>query len=92
MEGEEAAWEDLEEIYIPAANEGRLPLRLYSFVPLTTWCVGWGSLAGWGWEAGRPGWFPSCWHCRVPIMPTQGALSQTCSCAHACITSCPVRT
>jgi len=57
MEGEEAAWEDLEEIYIPAANEGRLPLRLYSFVPLTTWWVGDGGAAG---ERGRvePGGIP----------------------------------
>ncbi|KAL4431236.1 hypothetical protein ABPG75_006492 [Micractinium tetrahymenae] len=37
LEGEEAAWEDLEEVYVPAANEGRLPLRIHSFVPLTTW-------------------------------------------------------
>eukprot|EP00887_Chlorella_sp_A99_P005517 scaffold1.g5517.t1 len=37
MEGEEAAWEDLEEIYVPAADAGQLPLRLYSFVPLPTW-------------------------------------------------------
>lgn len=37
MEGEEAAWEDLEEIYEPAADAGELPLRLYAFVPLTTW-------------------------------------------------------
>lgn len=37
MEGEEAAWEDLEGVYVPAANEGRLPLRIHSFVPLTTW-------------------------------------------------------
>jgi hypothetical protein len=37
QEGEEAAWEDLEDIYVPAANEGRLPLRIYAFVPLPTW-------------------------------------------------------
>lgn len=39
VEGEEAAWEDLEQIYLPAADAGDLPLRLYSFVPLTTWWV-----------------------------------------------------
>jgi hypothetical protein len=39
LEGEEAAWEDLQDIYVPAADEGRLPLRVYSFVPLTTWQV-----------------------------------------------------
>lgn len=37
-EGEEAAWEDLEQIYLPAADAGELPIRLYSFVPLPTWC------------------------------------------------------
>ena len=37
QEGEEAAWEDLEASYVPAANEGRLPLRIYAFVPLPTW-------------------------------------------------------
>ncbi|GAB4817570.1 hypothetical protein N2152v2_004616 [Parachlorella kessleri] len=37
QEGEEAAWEDLEGIYLPAADAGDLPLRLYSFVALTTW-------------------------------------------------------
>ena len=37
QEGEEAAWEDLEHIYVPAANEGRLPLRVYAFVALPTW-------------------------------------------------------
>lgn len=39
IDGEEAAWDDLENIYAPAADAGELPLRLYSFVPLPTWCV-----------------------------------------------------
>jgi hypothetical protein len=39
QEGEEAAWEDLEQVYLPAADAGELPIRLYSFVPLMTWCV-----------------------------------------------------
>ena len=48
MEGEEAAWEDLEQIYAPAADAGELPLRLYSFVPLPTWCAGAGCMCqGW---------------------------------------------
>jgi hypothetical protein len=25
------------QVLVPAANEGRLPLRVYSFVPLPTW-------------------------------------------------------
>lgn len=37
MEGEGAAWDDLEEVLAPAAAEGRLPLRVYAFVPLPTW-------------------------------------------------------
>lgn len=37
MEGEEAAWQDLEEIYVPAVNAGRLPLRVVAFVALPTW-------------------------------------------------------
>lgn len=39
MEGEEAAWQDLEEVYLPAANQGKLPLRIYAFVALPTWQV-----------------------------------------------------
>lgn len=37
MEGEEAAWDDLEHVYLPAADAGALPLRLYAFVPLPSW-------------------------------------------------------
>ena len=37
MDGEEAAWEDLEEVYVPAANAGTLALRVYAFVPLAGW-------------------------------------------------------
>ena len=37
MAGEEAAWRDLEEVYMPAANEGRLQLRVHAFVALPTW-------------------------------------------------------
>lgn len=37
MEGEEAAWSDLEEVYAPAADAGALPLRVYAFVALPTW-------------------------------------------------------
>ena len=35
--GENAAWEDLEEVYTPAAADGSLKLRLRAFVPLSTW-------------------------------------------------------
>lgn len=27
------------QVLVPAANEGRLPLRVYAFVALPTWCV-----------------------------------------------------
>lgn len=37
IDGAHAAWQDLEEIYAPAAAEGRLPLRVYAFVPLPLW-------------------------------------------------------
>lgn len=53
MEGEKAAWQDLEEVYAPAADEGRLPLRVYAFVALPTWqvpaCCSAGLLACWLW-------------------------------------------
>ena len=39
QDGEEAAWEDLNLIYIPAADAGELPIRISSFVPLSTWYV-----------------------------------------------------
>jgi len=37
LEGEDAAWDDLEEVYLPAANDGSLKIRINSFVPLPTW-------------------------------------------------------
>jgi hypothetical protein len=37
QEGEEAAWDDLEGVYVPAADDGALRVRLYAFVPLSTW-------------------------------------------------------
>lgn len=37
LEGEDAAWEDLEEVYLPAADDGSLKLRINMFVPLRTW-------------------------------------------------------
>jgi predicted amidohydrolase YtcJ len=37
MEGEEAAWQDLEQVLLPAADGGALPLRVYALVPLPTW-------------------------------------------------------
>lgn len=46
MEGEEAAWSDLQEVYSPAADAGRLPLRVYAFVALPTWCAGLAGGAG----------------------------------------------
>jgi hypothetical protein len=35
--GPSASWEDLEEVYLPAANSGGLPLRVYTFMPLEDW-------------------------------------------------------
>eukprot|EP00192_Tetraselmis_astigmatica_P008994 CAMPEP_0117649734 /NCGR_PEP_ID=MMETSP0804-20121206/1146_1 /TAXON_ID=1074897 /ORGANISM="Tetraselmis astigmatica, Strain CCMP880" /LENGTH=644 /DNA_ID=CAMNT_0005455523 /DNA_START=86 /DNA_END=2020 /DNA_ORIENTATION=- len=37
MWGPEAAWRDLEEVYMPAANDGKLKLRVHTSVPLSTW-------------------------------------------------------
>lgn len=37
QEGQDAAWEDLMEVYVPAAADGTLKLRVRAFVPLTTW-------------------------------------------------------
>lgn len=37
LDGEEAAWEDLEEVYLPAANQGSLKLRVRAFVALPLW-------------------------------------------------------
>ncbi len=31
------AWDTLENVYVPAANEGTLPMRLMAMVPLPTW-------------------------------------------------------
>lgn len=30
-------WETLERIYMPAADRGKLPLRIFAMVPLPTW-------------------------------------------------------
>ena len=30
-------WDTLEEVYLPAADKGELPLRVFSMVPLPTW-------------------------------------------------------
>lgn len=37
LDGEDAAWEDLEEVYLPAANAGTLKIRVQAFVALSTW-------------------------------------------------------
>ncbi len=31
------AWDTLERVYVPAADEGTLPMRLMAMVPLPTW-------------------------------------------------------
>lgn len=31
------AWDTLEKVYMPAADEGTLPVRLMAMVPLPTW-------------------------------------------------------
>jgi hypothetical protein len=31
------AWDTLENVYVPAADEGTLPVRLMAMVPLPTW-------------------------------------------------------
>lgn len=33
----EASWRDLEQVYIPSADSGQLPIRVRSFVPLAQW-------------------------------------------------------
>jgi len=35
----QSAWEDLEDLLIPAAEAGELPIRVVSYMPLATWCV-----------------------------------------------------
>ena len=35
----QSAWEDLEDLLIPAAEAGQLPIRVVSYMPLATWCV-----------------------------------------------------
>ena len=42
QDGEDAAWDDLEQVYGPAADAGTLPLRVHAYLPLTTWCAGCG--------------------------------------------------
>jgi predicted amidohydrolase YtcJ len=37
LEGEDAAWEDLEDVYLSAAEDGSLKLRVNVFFPLPTW-------------------------------------------------------
>jgi predicted amidohydrolase YtcJ len=37
LEGEDAAWDDLEQVYLPAADDGSLKIRINVFVPLPTW-------------------------------------------------------
>jgi len=37
IEGEDAAWNDLLQIYLPAAADGTLRLRVRAFLPLPTW-------------------------------------------------------
>jgi hypothetical protein len=38
-DGAEASWDDLLEVYVPAAERGELPIRIYAFVPLESWHV-----------------------------------------------------
>ncbi len=33
----EEVWEALEQVYMPAADKGELPIRVFAMVPLTTW-------------------------------------------------------
>ena len=33
----EEVWEGLEQVYMPAADRGELPIRVFAMVPLTTW-------------------------------------------------------
>lgn len=33
----EEVWEGLEQVYMPAADMGELPIRVFAMVPLTTW-------------------------------------------------------
>ena len=42
----QSAWEDLEDLLIPAAEAGELPIRVVSYMPLATWCVRTASDAG----------------------------------------------
>ena len=35
----ESAWEDLEELIVPAAEARQLPIRVVSYMPLSTWCA-----------------------------------------------------
>ena len=37
LEGETAAWDDLEEVYMQVANTGEMKIRVAAFVPLSTW-------------------------------------------------------
>ncbi len=37
LEGEDAAWDDLEEVYLPAADDGSLKIKVNVFFPLPTW-------------------------------------------------------
>ena len=60
MEGEEAAWQDLEEVYLPAANAGLLPLRIYAFVALPTWCARRACTVGWAPAAGKEAAVEGC--------------------------------
>ena len=33
----EEVWEALEQVYMPAASKGELPIRVFAMVPLSTW-------------------------------------------------------
>ena len=33
----EEVWEALEQVYMPAADKGALPIRVFAMLPLTTW-------------------------------------------------------
>ena len=34
-----ASWEDLQQVLLPLADAGRLPMRVHAFLPLPAWCV-----------------------------------------------------
>lgn len=33
----EEVWDSLEQVYMTAADEGKLPIRVFAMVPLSTW-------------------------------------------------------